>query len=170
MNKTKELSISALLIAIGVVLPMAFHIFNMGGPAFLPMHIPVIIAGFLLSPFFAVSVGVLTPVLSSILTSMPPLMPMIPIMAFELAAYALTAAVLKRNTKFSDLLILLITMIFGRIVAGLVVFVMTSFFTVKLPAAHIFIKGAIITGLPGIIIQVILIPGVLYLLKKAKYI
>lgn len=168
MNKTRELPIAALMIALGIVLPMGFHMFNMGGPAFLPMHIPVLIGGFILSPMYALAVGVLTPVLSSILTSMPAIMPMLPIMAFELGAYGLVISILRKKTKLPDLVVLLIAMILGRIVAGAVVFVMTSLFTVKLPPAHVFVQGAIITGLPGIIIQLILVPAALYLLRKSK--
>lgn len=54
--------------------------------------------------------------------------------------------------------------------AGLVVFLMTSLFAVKLPRPLVFIKGALVTGLPGILIQLILIPSAVYLLRKTKYI
>jgi len=70
--KVKFLTLTALLIAVGVLLPMVFHILSFGGPMFLPMHIPVLVAGFLLPWQFAALVGITTPLLSFFLTGMPP--------------------------------------------------------------------------------------------------
>lgn len=168
MKKTRELIIAALFIALGLVLPMVFHTFNMGGPAFLPMHIPVLLGGLILSPLYALAVGLVTPVLSSLLTGMPPLVPMLPIMFFELGAYGLVSSLMKKNFKMSDILSLVIAMIVGRIVAGLTVFVLVNLFTFKLPGPVAFIEGAIVTGLPGIAIQIVAIPLLMVALRKAK--
>lgn len=167
MKKTKNLTYGALLIVLGVVTPMIFHTFNMGGKIFLPMHIPVLIAGLLLDPLYALFVGVLTPILSSILTSMPPLMPMLPIMVFELGTYGLVASLIKNKAKQNDIISLIGAMIAGRIVAGIVVYFMVSLFSVKLPAPHIFISSGIVTGLPGIAIQIVLIPVLMHILRSS---
>lgn len=170
MNKTKNLTYGALLIVLGIVTPMIFHTFNMGGKIFLPMHLPVLIAGLLLDPLYALLVGVLTPVLSSILTSMPPIMPMLPIMVFELGTYGLVGALIKNKAKQSDIVSLICAMISGRIIAGIIVYFMISLFSVKLPAPHLFISSGVITGLPGIVIQIILIPILMAALRRARVI
>ena len=74
MNKlSKQITTSGILIAVGIILPLVFHTFALGGPVFLPMHIPILLGGFLLTPLFAVLVGLATPLLSCFLTGTPPL-------------------------------------------------------------------------------------------------
>lgn len=165
--KTKDLVITGLMIALGIVIPMVFHLFGGTGPVFLPMHIPVLLGGFLLPPQFAILLGIVTPLLSSVLTGMPVMFPMGIIMAFELGFYSLTASIVFRKFKLSIIPSLIISMIAGRIVAGIVVFILASVFGLKMNAIA-FVKGAVITGVPGIIIQIILIPALLYALKIVK--
>lgn len=164
---TKELVLSGLLLAAGLVLPMIFHMFSMTGPVFLPMHIPVLIGGMLLPPPLAVLLGIITPVMSSILTGMPIAFPMAIIMAFELGTYALSASIATRKLKLNTLLALIIAMIDGRIVAGIVVAVLVRLFGVQM-APIMFVKGAIVTGLPGLMIQIVFIPILIYTLKKGR--
>jgi ECF-type transporter family protein len=161
---TKEIVLSGLLLATGLVLPMFFHMFGMTGPIALPMHIPVMIGGFLLSPHIALFLGIMTPILSGLLTGMPVLFPMSIIMAFELGVYGLTIAILTKKFKLSTIPSLIISMITGRISAGLTVAVLVQLFGIKMNPI-IFIKGAIITGFPGIIIQLIFIPPLVYAIK-----
>ncbi|MBN2897877.1 MAG: ECF transporter S component [Clostridia bacterium] len=162
--KTRNLIMSGLFIAIGVVLPILFHTVNMLGPVFLPMHIPVLIAGFFLPPYLAMVVGAVTPLLSSVTTGMPILFPMGVIMMFELATYGAFVAWI-RGRVASDYVALLSAMLIGRAVAGLVVFVLSIGFGVKMNAL-LFVKGGIVTGLPGIAVQLILIPIVVRALRK----
>lgn len=161
---TKELVLSGLLLATGIILPSIFHIFGMTGPIALPMHIPVLIGGLLLSPSLALCLGVVTPLISGILTGMPVLFPMAIIMAFELGAYGLVAALLTRKIKLSVIPSLIISMISGRVVAGFVVAALVQMFGVKMNPI-MYVKGAIITGLPGIIIQIIFVPALIYAIK-----
>lgn len=164
-NLTKELVTSGLLLAIGILLPMAFHVFSMTGPVFLPMHIPVLIGGFLLSPILALLLGIITPLISSVLTGMPVIFPMGPIMAIELGIYGFVASLAYRKLKLPVIPSLIISMIAGRISAGLTVAALVQLFSVKMnPVA--FVQGAIITGLPGIVIQAIIIPSLVYALKR----
>ncbi len=72
--KSKKIVLSAIFIAFGIIMPMIFHTVNLAGTIFLPMHIPVLIAGFLLGPTCGALVGIITP----ILTGMPPIIPMMP--------------------------------------------------------------------------------------------
>lgn len=162
--KTKELVLSGLLLTSGIILPMIFHMFGMTGPIALPMHIPVLIGGFLLSPHLALALGIITPVISGLLTGMPVMFPMAVIMAFELGIYGLTASLAVRKLKLSTILSLIIAMIAGRIAAGLTVAALVQLFSVKMNP-FVFVKGAIITGLPGIIIQLVFIPTLIYAIR-----
>lgn len=164
---TKDLVLTGLLLALGLVLPMVFHFFGGMGPVFLPMHIPVLIGGFLLPPYLALLLGIVTPLVSGVLTGMPPMFPMAVIMMFELGAYGLSASLATKKFKLSSVLALVVTMIIGRVVAGIVVFVLSLSFSVKMNA-FMFVKGGIITGLPGIAIQLILIPSLVYALNKVN--
>ena len=167
-KKTHSLILSGVFIALGLVLPMAFHMIGGAGPIFLPMHIPVLIGGFFLSPLLALSVGVLTPLLSGLLTGMPPMFPMMPIMMLELGIYGLTISVVKNNVTKNPYIALLASMILGRVAAGFMVFVLSTFFAAKLPSAFVFITTSVTTGIPGIIIQLIFIPIVVIALNKSN--
>ncbi|WP_313162871.1 ECF transporter S component [Sedimentibacter sp.] len=161
---TREIILSGLLLATGILLPMVFHMFSLTGPIALPMHIPVLIGGFLLSPQLALLLGAMTPIISGLLTGMPVMFPMSIIMAFELGAYGLVIAIATRKFKLSIIPSLIISMISGRIIAGLTVAALVQLFAVKMNPV-MFVKGAIITGIPGIIIQLIFIPSLIYALK-----
>ena len=167
MNKkieTKEIVISGLLLASGILLPMFFHMFGMTGPIALPMHIPVLIGGFLLPPQLALLLGIITPLASGILTGMPVMFPMGVIMAFELGTYALTASLATKKFSLPLIPSLIISMIAGRLAAGLTVAALVQLFGVKMNPV-MFVKGAIVTGIPGIIIQLIFIPALIYAIK-----
>lgn len=168
MNKkftTKEIVLSGLLLASGIILPMVFHLLGMTGPIVLPMHIPVLIGGFLLPPSLAFLLGVITPVISGLLTGMPVMFPMAIIMAVELGVYGLIASLMANKLKFTSIPSLIISMIAGRIAAGLTVAVLVQLFSVKMPP-FLYVKGAIITGLPGIIIQLIFIPPLIFAIRR----
>jgi len=160
---TKKISLSGLLIALGLILPIAFHAFGGAGKIFLPMHLSVLVAGFLLPPVNALAVGMLTPFLSSVLTGMPVTFPMMPIMIVELGTYALVISLLNKKRIESIYVKLVVAMLSGRIMAGLMVFAMVNVVGLKMNAL-VFVQGSIVTGLPGIIIQLIMIPLVVKLL------
>lgn len=167
MNKnisTKELVLSGLLLASGIILPMIFHIFGMTGPIALPMHIPVLLGGFLLSPYLALILGVITPIISGLLTGMPVLFPMAVIMAAELGTYGLIAALANRILKLPTIPSLILSMISGRIVAGLTVSLLVQLFAININPI-LYVKGAVLTGIPGIIIQMFFIPSLVYSIK-----
>lgn len=164
---TKDIVLSGLFIALGVLIPIFFHTVNLGGPTFLPMHIPVLLAGFTVNPAYALLVGILTPLLSSLFTGMPPIFPMGVIMIFELGAYGFISSIIYRETRENVILSLIISLIGGRIVAGLVVAVLFYILGTAIANPINFIWGGIITGIPGIIIQLALIPGIMLLLSKS---
>jgi hypothetical protein len=168
---TNEVILSGLLLATGIILPMIFHMFSLTGPIALPMHIPVLMGGFLLPPQLALLLGITTPFVSSVMTGMPVFFPMAIIMSVELGTYGLTASLASKKFKLSPVLSLISSMAAGRIAAGLTVAFLAMMFGVNMNP-FMFVKGAIITGLPGIIIQLIFIPSLVYAIegyKRRKY-
>lgn len=147
---------SALLMAIGVVLPLFFHMFGIAGRIFLPMHIPVYIAGMLLGPVSGLMVGVLTPLASTLLTGLPPLA-YSALMVPELATYGLMAGILYRWLKLNIWLTVITTMIAGRIVFGLVAVLIAPILGVQGRTTTL-VLSAVATGWPGVIIQLIFLP------------
>lgn len=164
---TKEIVLGGLLLATGLILPMIFHLFGLTGQIALPMHIPVLIGGFLLSPSLALSLGIITPLVSSVLTGMPVLFPMAVIMMFELGTYAFSASVFTRRMKLPAVPTLILAMVAGRTAAGLTVALLVQLFGVKMNPL-LYIKGAVLTGIPGIIIQLIFIPLLIFSIKTYK--
>lgn len=157
MNRTGELVAGAVLIAFGVILPLVFHLLGALGPIFLPMHIPVLIAGFFLGCYIGLLVGIITPLLSSLVTGMPPFLPVLPIMVAELATYGAVSGYLYNTRHWHMLTALLAAMIAGRLAAMLVVYGLAYMLHISIsPVAYI--TGAVVTGLPGIAVQLVAIP------------
>lgn len=164
-SNTRNMILSGFFIAIGLLLPAIFHLFGGAGKIFLPMHIPVLIAGFFLPPFYAATVGLITPLLSSALTGMPVFYPILPIMMGELMVYGLVISLLSQNRLKNIWGRLIAGMIAGRIVAGLIVFALATSFGLKMNPM-IYMQGALITGLPGLVIQFLMIPSLVYLVQN----
>ena len=162
---TKMAIYSTLAIIAGVVLPQLFHIAGWTGPTFLPMHIPVLLAGFMLGPKYGLVVGMSSPLISSAITGMPVAFPMLPIMILELGTYGLISGLLSKKTKVPVVISLVITMLIGRISYAIVYY--TILFAI-LPtiSSNISPIGAVITGWPGIVIQILAIPIVVTALRR----
>lgn len=156
---------SGLFVACGLILPSVFHFFGGTGPVFLPMHIPVLLAGFILGPAVGALVGFVTPLLSSLLTGMPPLFPMLPIMLGELTAYGFVAGYCQRRLRWPVLGSLVTAMLAGRAVYGLIFTVMLYGLKLTVPKA-VSVTTAVLTGLPGIAIQLVLITAAMTVLKR----
>lgn len=175
-NHVFKLVLSAMFLALGIVLPQivkAIPIQNVGS-VLLPMHIPVLLCGFVCGCQYGFIVGALTPILCSTFFSMPPLFPTAVSMAFELATYGFVAGILYvllnksvRNKLLSIYITLIASMIAGRIVMGIVNTILLAKGKYGFDA---FIAGAFVTALPGIIIQLIVIPVILVAFRKAKLI
>jgi len=166
--KTRTMIYSAIFIALGITLPIAFHYFGTAlGPVFLPMHIPVLLAGAYLGPFAGLLVGGVTPVLSSLFTGMPPVIPMLPIMFFELMIYGGVIGYFYSRKGLNIYPSLLTSIVMGRVGVGIVVWVMVHLFQVtRLPGNPlVYVWGSVLKGLPGIAIQLILIPLVVKYLQ-----
>lgn len=165
----KKLVFTAACAALCLVLPMAFHTVPNAGSIFLPMHIPVLLCGLICGWPYGLVCGLIGPAISS-LTGMPPLA-ILPSMMVECAAYgAVTGLMMKFiRTKHTavDLYISMITaMALGRVIAGLA---KAWIFAPGTPA-FAWVTTSLVTGVPGIVIQLLVMPAVVFALTKARLI
>ena len=168
MKNTKKLVLAALLLALGLVLPFLTGQLQTIGNKLLPMHIPILICGFVCGWKYGLLVGFLTPLLRHLLFGMPLLTNALG-MAFELATYGMVTGVLYDKLPASKLRIyisLLTAMLAGRIVWGiasvLIYGVAQTAFTWQM-----FVGGALLNALPGLILQLVLIPILMVALEKS---
>lgn len=167
-KRTAQLTLSAMFIAMAVIIPMLLHGIPNAGTLLLPMHFPVLLAGFFVDPFFALLVGLLSPVVSMLITGMPPMFPVLPFMMAELATYGFVASVLYRKLKLDRNISLVFSMVAGRLAATFAVWVLTSMFGAKLPAPWVFFSAAFTGSLAGIAIQLAAIPAILSVVGRGR--
>lgn len=166
---TKNLVLSAMFLAIGLILPLLTGQIPQIGQMLLPMHIPVLLCGFICGGQYGAVVGLVLPLLRSVLFGVPAFYPMATGMAFELMTYGLAAGLLYSMSKWKCLLSLyrslVIAMLAGRVVWGVVqtiqLGVFGNGFTVQM-----FLAGAFINAIPGILAQLILIPLIMLALGR----
>ena len=161
-------ALSAMLLALAVVLPLLTGQIPDIGNAFCPMHLPVFLCGFFCGPLWALCIGFIAPFLRFLIFGMPTIIPKGLAMAFELAAYGALAGLLYRilpKKKIFTFVSLLGAMIGGRLVWGAVSAVLYGFGLGKQSFGfHFFITESIVNALPGIAVQIVLIPALVMLL------
>ncbi len=159
----RELVLGGMLIALAVVLPMAFHAAGLGS-AFLPMFFPVILAGFLTAPPVAFAVGLLSPLSSALLTGMPPFFPPYAfVMTAEGIVLAGIPAFLRVKKGVSILPVLIATLLGDRLV--LLVAVTLASRILELPAG-VLGPAAVIHGLPGMAMILVVLPPMIKALER----
>lgn len=166
-----RLVLSAMCLALSLVLPFLTGQIPEVGSMLCPMHIPVLICGFVCGWPWGALVGAASPLLRALLFSMPPLLTAIP-MAAELAFYGIVCGVLYRlfPKKICFIYLDLITaMVAGRLIWGAVRFCMVGFNTTAFPFSA-FWAGAVANAIPGILLQLAIIPPIIITLEKAKLI
>lgn len=166
-----KLVYAAMCLALCLVLPFLTGQIPQIGSALCPMHIPVLLAGFLCGPWWATAVGLVAPLLRHLLLTMPPLMTAIA-MSFELAGYGLISGLMYKALpkKTANIYIsLLAAMVGGRIIWGIARLVLTGVSGQSFTFA-MFLAGAFTTAIPGIIVQIVLIPVLVMALKKVNII
>ena len=171
MNSTqlRKLTYSALYMAIALILPFVTGQIPEIGAMLCPMHIPALLCGFMCGWSWGVAVGFISPLLRSVMFGMPAMFPAAIAMAFELAVYGGMAGLLYSRLPRKKWMIyaaLLISMIAGRVVWGAVQALLAGLsgnsFTWTL-----FLTGAVINAIPGIIMQLALIPVLVVTMDKA---
>ncbi len=170
MNKNiRNLVFAALCLALCMVLPLLTGQIPQIGSMLCPMHIPVLLCGFICGWPWGLAVGAIAPILRFLLFGMPPIYPTAIAMAFELAAYGAVSGILYRvlpKKPWSIYVALIAAMLVGRLVWGAAMMVLLGVkggtFTLQE-----FLAGAFLKAWPGIILHIVLIPPIVMALKKA---
>lgn len=172
-EKLLNLVMSAMFLALALVLPFLTGQIKQIGNMLLPMHIPVMLCGLVCGWQYGLIIGAVAPVMRSALFGMPVMFPSAIAMAFELATYGFVIGYLFSHAKWKCIRslyrCLLTAMVCGRVVWGIVEcfllgigengFTLTAFFT-----------SSVLNGIPGIILQLVLIPVVMLILGKTHLI
>ncbi|MFR5601643.1 MAG: ECF transporter S component [Lachnospiraceae bacterium] len=169
-NKIGNMILAALFLALGIVMPFLTGQIPGIGSRLLPMHLPVLVCGFVCGWKYGLLVGFIVPLLRSMMFGMPPMMPTAAAMAFELAVYgAVTGFFYEKLPKksISVYVALIAAMVAGRIVWGLVSIVLNGIVGNDF-GWQMFMAGAFLNAIPGILLQIILVPAIIIALQKAK--
>ena len=170
-NKYLRMTLSALFLALAYVLPFLTGQIPEIGSMLCPMHLPVLLCGFICGPVWGAVVGFVAPLFRSLTLGMPPLFPTAICMAFELATYGAVAGLmhgLLPKKKPYIYCSLLLSMFVGRIVWGVAMFVLMSLKGGSFTFAA-FLAGAFTNAIPGIIAQIILVPILVILLENPRF-
>lgn len=170
MTNVRKMVASALCLALCLVLPLLTGQIPEIGNALCPMHLPVLLCGFICSWPWGMAVGFVAPLLRSVIFGMPPMFPTGVSMAFELGAYGLISGLVYRKLPrrpWSVYAALVAAMVGGRLVWGAVRFILAGLTAGEFPFS-VFLAGAVTTAIPGILVQLVLIPVLVMSLQKAR--
>ena len=170
MKALKKLVYSAIFLALALILPFLTGQIPEIGAMLCPMHIPVLLCGFICGAPWGAAVGFIAPLLRFVLFGMPPVFPTGLAMAFELAAYGffsgLFCRIFPKKVPFLYASLAL-SMVIGRLIWGAAQVVLCGI-TQKAFGLAEFWAGAVASAVPGILVQVILIPVLVLALRRAK--
>lgn len=164
----KTMVLAAMFLTLALVLPFLTGQIPEVGSMLCPMHFPVLLCGFFCGWPWGLAVGLIAPVLRSLMFGMPYMFPVAICMAFELATYGAVSGMLHSKlprNKVSIYVSLLTAMVAGRLVWGLAQFVCAGL-DVSAFGLSAFWAGAVATAVPGIVVQIILIPVLVMALEK----
>lgn len=171
LHSVKRLVLAAVLLALGIVLPLLTGQIKEIGDSLLPMHLPVLLCGFLCGWKYGLTVGLLLPPMRSLFFGMPPIYPNAVWMALELGTYGAVAGILyERLPKKSILWLygeLICAMLAGRAVWGISKSILLGVGGKPFTAAAFF-AGGFVDALPGILLQLILIPPLVTLARRMR--
>ena len=168
-TQVRRLTLSAMLLAVGLLLPFVTGQIQGIGNMLCPMHLPVFIAGLVCGPVWGCAVGAVLPLLRSALFGMPPLMPTALAMTFELAAYGVFSGLLRRclpKTLPMLYVTLCASMVLGRVVWGCASLVLYGFMD-NVFTWRLFVTNGFLNAVPGIILQLTIIPPIVRALEKS---
>ena len=163
-----KLVVAAMCLALALVLPFLTGQIREIGSMLCPMHLPVLLCGFLCGWPWGLAVGAVAPLLRSALFSMPPLFPIAVSMAAELAVYGLVTGLLSARLPKKlgwTYVSLIAAMLLGRVAWGLVRLLLAGLSSGAFTWA-MFLSGALTTAIPGIIVQLILVPVIVTAVQK----
>ncbi len=166
---TKNMTLSAMFLALGLVLPFLTGQIPQIGSMLLPMHIPVMLCGLICGWQYGAVVGFIMPLLRSALFGAPVMFPAATAMAFELMTYGLVAGLMYGLSRWQCIVALyrslIVAMLAGRAVWGVVQVIQLGFSGSEFTWAA-FMSGAFLNAVPGIVIQLILIPAIMAALNR----
>lgn len=169
-NKLIQMILSALFLAIALVLPFLTGQIPQIGGMLCPMHLPIILCGFFCGPWFALGIGLLAPILRFFLFGMPPIVPTGISMCFELATYGFVSGALYYllpKRKSSVYISLVVAMIVGRVVWGISKVILLGLGKIDFGWKIFFTEG-FVKAIPGIVVQILLVPILVISLNKSK--
>ena len=169
-NHLLKMILSALFLALAYVMPFLTGQIPEIGSMLCPLHIPVLLCGFICGWPWGLAVGFLAPLFQSLTLGMPPFFPTAVCMAFELAAYGAVAGLMHKLLPRKKPYIycsLLTAMIVGRLVWGTAMFICMGINGGSFTFAA-FLAGAFTNAIPGIILQIVLIPLLVILLDRPE--
>lgn len=172
-NYLKKLILSALFLALGFVLPMLFGQIPVIGKALLPMHIPVLLCSLICDWKYGAAIGFILPISRSVLFSVPVMYPTAIAVAFEMTVYGIIPCLLykrydsKKKSIVSLYFSLISAMILGRIIRGIMEVILLGI-QGKSFVAEAFFSGVILNGIPGMVIQLIVVPIVVIVLEQSN--
>lgn len=165
----RTLVLAAFMLALCLILPFFTGQIPQIGSMLLPMHLPVLLCGLLCGWQYGAAVGFVAPLLRYVLFGMPPIYPVGIAMAFELATYGLVIGLLYSRSRWKCIVALyrslLIAMVVGRIVWGVAEVVLLGLGG-KAFTWELFLSGALLTAVPGIILQLVFIPALMIALDR----
>ena len=171
MPKVKQITISASMLALAIVFAMFFHLTGIDAMAFSPLHIPVFVCGLLCGAYYGGAVGFLVPFLALLLTGKPVLFPpFAQAMALEMAVYGAVCGIMARNRKRPKALNIYITVILAQIlgrICGGALFAALPRPPMMAYSFDVFMAMYFTGTLPGIILQLALIPPLVLAIEKA---
>ena len=165
----RKLTYAALFLALALVLPFLTGQIPQIGSALSPMHIPVLLCGFLVGWPWGLAVGFIAPLLRSVIFGMPVMVPGAVAMAFELAVYGLVSGILYRllpKKKWSIYVTLIVAMLAGRVIWGIARLIIAGLSGNSFTWA-LFLAGAFTNAVPGIILHIVLIPLLVMAMERA---
>ncbi len=168
-QKIFRLALSALFLAMALLLPLLTGQNRELGNVFCLIHIPVLLCGFFCGPWYALTVGAIAPLLRFLIFSAPPVMPTGLAMCFELATYGMVSGLLYRLLPKKPpylYVALIVAMLLGRLVWGSAMTVLMGLGKTEF-GWEIFLANGFVKALPGIAIQIVLIPILVMALGKA---
>lgn len=168
-KKTQKLVFSGVCLALCLLLPFLTGQIQAIGNKISPMHIPVFLCGFLCGGLPGAAVGFVAPLMRSVMFGMPPMLPVGLAMSFELAGYGAVSGFLYRRSKqntASTYAVLVAAMLAGRAVWGVASSIIYTAMGRQFPF-QMFVAGAFINAVPGIILHLVIIPPIVLALKKA---
>lgn len=161
----RELAYGGLFGAAGLTLPILFHLLHLGH-VFMPMYLPLMALAFFASPRVCAATAFVTPLLSAVLTGMPPFYPPVVVaMSMELAVMSALASWAYRRWSGSVLFVLIPVLLLGRVfqagsgyLLGLLIDLPPRFLSVV----------SVVSGWPGLVLMVLVIPPLVRLVRSKR--